>query len=492
MTSTTLPQAMAAAAAANATRLAVVDRSDQVTYAELTRRIAALARALCHRDIGTGDRVAMMLVNSLDFVVTYFAIASLGAIVVPMNEHYQRDELLYFLAEPDASLLVTSRDFAELAETVLGGYQGGCEAVYIDDHRNADRGDAASLDDVAVDPSLPVMYQYSSGTTGRPKRIARDHANVLFELDSLVRTLGLTNRDRFIGVAPFSHVNGMMRTMMACLYAGATLFPLPRFDRQAVVETIERNGITVFIAVPFMFSVLAQSRFASPPDLSSLRLCVSASAPMPVPHNRMFKERFGHYVRQLYGSTETGTISVNLSDDIVDTLESVGLPIRGVSVRAFADDGSEAAPDGMGELAVASPAAIREYVGREDINREAFRDGYFFTGDVGRIDERGHIYLIGRKKFFINKGGFKIDPREIQELIESHPRVLEAAVLGIPSAFGDDKVKAVVVRDGECSEQDIVDHCRGRIADFKIPSIIEFRDSLPKSPTGKLRWEMLR
>lgn len=491
MTFKTVPEAMAAVAAANAERVAVIDGDERVTYAQLQGRIAAFAGALHGRGIQRGDRVAVLLVNSLEFVVAYFAAAALGAIVVPMNEHYQRDELLYFLSEPDARLLVTSRGFSQLADAVLGGYGGECTTVYVEDHL---RGQVATptRPDGVVDPTQPVMFQYSSGTTGRPKRIARDHANVLFELDSLVHTLGLSNQDRFIGVAPFSHVNGMMRTMMACLYSGATLVPLPRFDRQVVVETIERQRISVFIAVPFMFSVLAQSRFAAPPDLSSLRLCVSASAPMPVAHNRLFKDRFGCHVRQLYGSTETGTISVNLEDDVSDTLESVGLPIRGVAVRAVTDDGRDAIPGEMGELAVASPAAIREYPGRDDINREAFRDGYFFTGDVGRIDQDGRIYLVGRKKFFINKGGFKIDPREIQELIESHPRVAEAAVLGVPSAYGDDKVKAVIVRDGACSEQDIIDHCRGRIADFKIPSIIEFRDSLPKSPTGKLRWEMLR
>lgn len=489
MSTTTVPEAIAATAAANADRLAVVDDDRQITYGELQRRIDALAGELRGRGIGRGDRVALMLVNSLEFVVAYFGIASLGAIVVPMNEHYQRDELLYFLTEPDARLLVTSRTFSELAGAVLQDFRGDCTAVFMEDCEAAD---LPAPSDASVDPALPLMYQYSSGTTGRPKRIARDHANVLFELDSLVHTFGLSNRDRFIGVAPFSHVNGMMRTMMACLYSGATLFPLPRFDRQAVVETVERHEITVFIAVPFMFSILAQSRFATPPDLSSLRLCISASAPMPVPHNRAFEQRFGLYVRQLYGSTETGTISVNLDDDVADTLESVGHPIRGVTVEAFDDDGSEVPSGSMGELAVSSPAAIREYPGRDDINREAFRDGRFFTGDVGRIEDGGHIYLIGRKKFFINKGGFKIDPREIQELIENHPQVAEAAVLGVPSTYGDDKVKAVVVRDGECAEQDIIEHCRGRIADFKIPSIIEFRDSLPKSPTGKLRWEMLR
>jgi long-chain acyl-CoA synthetase len=286
-------------------------------------------------------------------------------------------------------------------------------------------------------------------------------------------------------------VNGLTRSMLSSLRAGAALYPLAKYDRQAVAETVERERISVFIAVPFMFSTLAQTNFRRPPDFSSLRLCVSASAPMPKKFNLLFREKFGQHVRQLYGSTETGTISVNLQPEISNTLESVGTPIPGVRVEVFRDDGQPAGPGEMGEFAVASPAAITAYDDLPEANRESFRGGYFFTGDLGRKEADGMLYLVGRKKFFINKGGFKIDPREIEELLEGHPLVDEAVVLGVPSPYGDERVKAVIVAKGPCSEADIIAYCRGQIADFKIPSQIEFRDSLPKSPTGKIRRAML-
>jgi long-chain acyl-CoA synthetase len=279
--------------------------------------------------------------------------------------------------------------------------------------------------------------------------------------------------------------------MMTSMRAGASLYPVAKFERRAVAELIEKQRVSIYIAVPFMFSMLAQSKFHRLPDLSSLRLVISSSAPMPTKHNQQFYERFGRYVRQLYGSTETGTISVNLTEDVEQSLDSVGMPIAGVEVGVFTEDGRAAEVGEMGEFAVKSPAAITGYTGLGDLNKEVFGNGYFFTGDLGTKDDDGLLYLAGRKKFFINKAGFKIDPRELEELLESCPKVEEAVVVGVPTAYGDEKVKAVIVSNAPCTEQDIVEYCRGKIAHFKIPSLVEFRDSLPKSPTGKIRRGML-
>jgi long-chain acyl-CoA synthetase len=330
------------------------------------------------------------------------------------------------------------------------------------------------------------MYQFSSGSTGTPKQIVRTHRNLVFELNGLVSMLQLSGRDRVLGVAPFSHVNGLMRSMLASLRAGATLYPVARFDRHAVAELIEKDRLTVFIAVPFMFAMLAKTNFRQRPDFSSLRLCISASAPMPKTLNQQFFEAFGIHVRQLYGSTETGTISVNLGPDIEGSLESVGTPLPGIEVEVFTDKGGIAKVGEVGEFAVRSPSAIEGYVGSDEVNKKAFRNGYFFTDDLGKRDEAGRLYLTGRKKFFINKGGYKIDPREIEALLEGHPKVDEVVVLGVPTSYGDEKVKAVIVPKISCTEEEIVAYCRGKIADFKVPSLVEFRDDLPKSAAGKI------
>ncbi|MGH7833351.1 MAG: class I adenylate-forming enzyme family protein [Candidatus Binatia bacterium] len=481
------------AARQNARRTAIVDGKTAVSYEALGERVACFAIKLHSAGTRQGSRVALLLPNGSDFVTSYFAVVTLGAIAIPLNDQYQQTELLRFLDACGVSLLVTSKDHAELCRNVLSMRQAPGKLVFAEDLIETGEGASARLSDLAVeiDPNAPVMYQFSSGSTGTPKQIARTHANLLFELESLTQTLSMTREDRFLGVTPFSHVNGLMRTMLASLRAGATLYPLAKFERQAVAEVIEQQRISVFIGVPFMFSMLARANFRRRPDFSSLRLCISASAPMPERLDRQFYEGFGMHVRQLYGSTETGTISVNLAEDIERSLGSVGMPLPGVEVEVFTEDGRIAGENEVGEFAVRSPAAITGYGGLEDVNREVFRDGYFSTGDLGRRDRAGFLYLVGRKKFFINKGGYKINPHELETVLEDHPRVEEAAVVGEPTAYGDERVKAVIVLNGPCSEEDIIEYCRGKIARFKIPSVIEFRESLPRSPTGKIRKGLL-
>jgi len=240
-----------------------------------------------------------------------------------------------------------------------------------------------------------------------------------------------------------------------------------------------------------MFGVLAKTNFRRQLDFSSLRLCVSASAPMPAKLNREFHDKFGIYVRQLYGSTETGTISVDLSPDIERSLDSVGRPMAGVEVEIFNEHGEPAQLNEIGEIAVKSPATISSYDGCEELNRAAFKNRYFLTGDLGRRDDQGLLYLVGRKKLFINRAGYKVNPREIEDWLKTHPKVEEAVVVGLPTVFGDEKLKAVIVLNDDATEEEMIDHCRGKIADFKIPTLIEFRDELPMMPTGKIRREML-
>ena len=473
----------------NPKRAAIVEDQTAITYAQLNDRIISLSIRLYELGIRRGDRVAILLPNGSHFVTSYFAVISLGAIVVPLNDQYQQTELLRFLTETGASLIITSRPFSELCQQVLRSYERPCQLFLVEDRAQAaEPGSPGHVID--IDPDAPVMYQFSSGSTGRPKRISRTHRNLLFELGSLVQTLRVVAEDRFLGVTPFSHVNGLMRSMMTSLRAGATLYPAARFDRHAVVEMIEKHRISIFIGVPFMFGVMAKTNYGRRPDFSSLRLCVSASAPMPAVLNRQFHDKFGMYVRQLYGSSETGTISADLGADVAKSLESVGSPIAGVQVEIYSDSGEATHPNETGEIAVKSPAAIRSY-GSVELDKGNFNNDYFFTGDLGRRDEDGLLYLIGRKKLFINKGGYKINPREVEELLESYSKVEEAIVVGVPTPFGDQRLKAMLVTNAACSEEEVIDHCRGKISDFKVPSLIEFRDGFPKSPTGKVRRELL-
>jgi len=477
-------------------RPALVEPHRAVTYAELSERCFALALHLQEAGLEPGGTAGLLLPNGADFVTAYFAVLSAGGIVVPLNADYRVQEIRRFIRSCRLRLLVASRSHQALCEEVAALDRSEdlqCSFVFIEDwafQEDRPRLSAARLP-VAVSPEQPAMFQFSSGSTGLPKRIARTHAQLLWELEQLRTTLRFNPDDRFLGAAPFSHVNGLVRTMLSSLYARAALYPVPSFERRTVASLIEEHRLTTFIAVPFMFCMLAETRFSRPPDFSSLRWCISASAPMPVHLNQEFRRRYGRYVRQLYGSTETGTISVNLDPDPAESLASVGHPLPGFRVEVLADHGGPQGTLAEGEIAVAGPGAITGYEDLPEVNRESFRDGFFLTGDVGKKDAAGRIYLLGRKKFFINKGGYKINPQEIEDLLHHHPCVREAAVIGVPTAYEDEKVKAVIVPSAQVSPEDLVEFCRGRIADFKIPSLFEFREELPRSPTGKLRKKLL-
>jgi long-chain acyl-CoA synthetase len=340
--------------------------------------------------------------------------------------------------------------------------------------------------DADTGASTPLLLQYTSGSTGAPKRIIRTNRMLGDELVRLSRAFRLGEDDRFLGAAPFSHVNGLVRTMMTSMHVGGTLFPVPAFSRRPVLDLMTRERITYFGAVPYMFAILARSPIRGEVDLSSLRIAFSASAPLLSDDNRLFAQKYGPYVRQLYGSTETGTISVNLQDPADERLESVGLPLDGIRIEIRDENGKRLGPGEEGEVAIASPHAITAYDGNPEATAASFRGGFYLSGDLGVQDAEGYLTLTGRKKFLINRGGFKVNPNEVEKAILSHPQVAEAVVLGAPSSFGDDLVRCVIVRAGPCTEDEILEHCRTRIADYKVPSLIEFREELPKSPTGKI------
>jgi long-chain acyl-CoA synthetase len=267
---------------------------------------------------------------------------------------------------------------------------------------------------------------------------------------------------------------------------------LHEFNRNGVINSIESEQITVFPAVPFMLSMLAETFLPKPRKLSSLKLVISAGASLPKETAYKFHDKFGIYPRQLYGSTETGVISINLSDHIESRLDSVGRPVKNVQVIIFKEDGSKGDKHETGEIAVKSPSMCTGYYGLPEETKNSFRDGFYFTGDQGKIDEEGYIYIVGRKKLFINISGNKVDPNEVETLLLQHPKIKEAVILGAKDHQGNEIVKAVIVPKSNMEKKEVYQFCKGRISDFKIPRVIEFREAVDKSPTGKVLREHLK
>ena len=475
-----------AVAGRGAARPAVVEEGVPISYGGLRRWSEAIAEQLERQGTADGSRVALVLPNSAAFVASFFGAARAGGVIAPLNAGYRSQELGHYLADIGADAIIVAPGTAApvvaardrlVRKPALLQVDGpdSCETLAPAEGLGRPRpGDDGRL------------LLYTSGSTGPPKRVVRTDAQLLSEVETLRTVFALTARERVLGATPFAHVNGLVRSMLTALLAGASLYAVGRFAPRSVLRLINRERLTYFGGVPPMFALLAGAPPREAVDLSSLRILFSASAPLVPEDNRRFQRAYGLLVRQLYGSTETGTISYDDRVDAEDRLESVGRPLPGVSLAVLGEGGVRLPPGNEGETAVTSPFAAARYEGNAAATRRSFRDGSYLTGDLGRLDPDGYLTLTGRKGLIINRGGYKVNPVEVEEAIRRHPKVTDVAVTGAPGPHGDQIVRCLVVASESCSPEELVLHCRERIADYKIPSRIEFRERLPRTLTGKL------
>ena len=490
-----LTQLLETNAVRNPDRVALRFRERSVTRAELVGAVAARANELARGGVRAGDGVALLLPNQPDFVVTFFAAASLGAVAIPLPPGSRRRELeaclegcrvAAFVCTPGLSAVCT-----ELAAAPAG--RGGRPAgVFVSD------ADAKALPGAEgherrqpIPGETPVLYGFSSGTTGVPKRIARTQAQLASECAGFVESAGLHEDDVVLGVAPLHHAHGLGNAMLAALRSGARLVLLDRFERREVLDTVAREGVSVYPAVPFQLQALADAPGEG--DLSCLRLCFTAGSPLPDATFHAFRGRFGCAPGQLYGCTEAGSVSANFTPEAPDGLGSVGRPIRGVEV-AILDEAGRPAPAGVvGQVALRSPAAGSGYVGLDELNRRTFQGGWLRTGDLGELRADGTLFLRGRLKLFIDTPAGKVDPSEVERCVTRHAAVREAVVLGVPSRRGGEIVKVVVAldepshRDPATLRREIVALCREEMAEHKVPRIVELRPEIPRTAAGKVR-----
>lgn len=473
-------------------RPAIIDGERTLTYAEFGGSVKSLASFLAEHGVGMGDKVAILLPNSIEFAVAFYASASLGAVSVPINSLCKEDEIRFYVTDSGALVLLTDAALRETAGRAVSEPGAGVSVIR---GEGADwvsgAAEAGRRAPAEVEPDADAIYLYSTGSTGKPKRVARTHRNLAALAQNHSDTAGFGDKDRVLFVVPLSHTYAF-GNFISSVRGGAASIMLEQFNRNGALDVLESEAVTIFPAVPVMLDALAGTFTPEEKDLSSLRLVISAGAPLRHETFKKFHERFAIYPRQLYGSTETGVISINLAEDIEKRAASVGKPVNRVTVKVFGDGGEELETGDEGELAVRSPSMTRGYDGLPGETEKVFRNGYYFTGDLGRIDAEGYIYITGRRKFFINAGGYKVDPAEVENVLLGMPGITEAAVLGVEDKSGKEHVKAVLVSDKPVTAGEVAAHCRGRLADYKIPLNIEFRDALPRSPAGKVLKEQLK
>lgn len=446
---------------------------------------AAVERAVL---VPVGARVALVLPNSGTFVSAFFGVARTGAVAAPLNPRAPTPELAAALSDLDPAAVITTPPLLHRIGAMLATVSPTASVLALSppDLIEMLPGEPGRGRRLPSGDSPPLLQLSTSGSTGIPKRVVRSHSALLGELAALRTALRVTEGDRFLGVAPFHHVNGLVRSMMLAMAIGAELHPLEQFQRREVLDVLTERRITVVGAVPQVFVLLAETPPRGVIDLSSLRTVFSASAPLLPADNERFESRYGIFVRQLYGSTETGSMTFNDDDDPGAALESVGRSLAGVRIQVVDDAGGALAADQEGEILAFSPFAAAEYLDNPEESARAFQMGFYRTGDLGRLDGQGRLRLTGRRKLLINRGGFKVNPYEVEAVLARHPDVKEAVVFGKPGRHGDEVVACIVVPGQPCTPEAILEHCRAQLADYKVPSQIEFRPSVPRSASGKV------
>ncbi len=470
-------------------RAAVSLAGRRLTYAELDAASAQVAGLLRDRGLRPGDRAGLMLPNVIEFAPIYYGVLRAGGVVVPMNVLLKRREIAFYLEDSGAGFLFAWHGFD--AEARAAAEAGGSELIPVEPQSFADlladRAPEPALAPVAAEDTAVILY--TSGTTGTPKGAELTHSNLDRNAEVVARTVAeLGDADVVLGALPLFHSFGQTVSMNASLRAGATLTLLPKFDPGEALEVIARDRVTHLYGVPTMFGALlhhpARDRF----NLSSLRVCVTGGAAMPIEVLRDFEEAFGCRVLEGYGLSETSPVASASHPGTGRRPGSIGTPIEGVEM-AIVDASGEQAPRGeIGEIVIRGHNVMKGYWRRPQETAAVMADGWFHTGDLGRVDEDGWFYVVDRKKDMIIRGGYNVYPREVEEILFEHPKIREAAVLGVPhDQWGEEVGAAIVLHPGEelCAAE-VSEYVRERIAAYKYPRLVWFLDELPKGPTGKV------
>jgi long-chain acyl-CoA synthetase len=474
---------------------AVTDGEIKLTYDGLFLRKERVKEYFVHvLHLQRTDKIALFLPNCVDFICVFFAAADIGAVTIPLNIHLKEKELRYYVNKCGITTVITHDNLmSHWGETPL--QMKKLKFVLADQltvpPQNVKSGFMHKNErhfPKTCTPDTEVLYLSTSGSTGRPKIIPKTHAILIAGANNLGKALAITSTDRFLGIAPFFHANGFENCMLLPLLRGASVVLMRQFSPRDMLEILEKERITVLIGSPFIFSSLADLADKTR-NFSSMRFCLSTGAPFPGALKKPFFDKLGITIRQHYGSSETGPLSVQLEDCRENG--SVGKPFDHVKVKMVDDNDREVASGTTGEVLICSNSMIEGYLDEPELNRKSFSDGFFRTGDLGMLDLHGNIHISGRKKLLINAAGIKIDPVEIKNVLLLCPKVKDAFVTGVKNRRGLEIVKAIVVAQLNCTVNDIILFCKDHLADYKIPRIIEFRDNLPSDIMGKVIWSQI-
>jgi long-chain acyl-CoA synthetase len=466
-------------------RTALTLDDTSIGYHALNIMTARLATLLRGRGIGDGDRVAIMLPNVPEFAVVYYGVLRAGAVAVPLDPLLNPREIAAYLGDCAAELLIAWHAYAEIAETGTAATDIGCLFVVPDELRRLLRG-------VPADPSVreradsdTAVILYTAGTGGSPKGVQLTHGNLAFAARAVARMHGLGVDDVVLGALPLYHAFGQTCALNATLCTGARLTLMPRFEPGAALRLMRRDRVTVFHGVPTMFiALLAEPEVSM---MAALRVCVAGGAPMPHHVLRAFEEQHGCVIYEGYGLSETAPVATTNRAN-ARRPGSIGRPLRGVDIRVVDEHGRPLPPGEVGEIIIRGPNLMKGYWNRPQETADFVRTGWFYTGDLGYVDDDGFYYIVDRRRDIILRGGRTIYPREVEEVLYEHPAVRQAAVIGVPHPLLGEEVAAMVTEHAGAavSPEDLLAFVRERVAAYKYPRQVWIVSELPTSRTGKI------